>query len=216
MEQLHLYLGNKNYSSWSLRAWLVMKQSGAPFRETVIPLQQDDSRHELCTHSPSCRVPALEHGNTVIWESLAIAEYLAERFPDAHLWPERLQARAVARAVSNEMHAGFAALRTHMPMDVRGRYPAGDRARQPDVLEDIDRIEQLWADCRMRFGEGGDFLFGSFTIADAMYAPVVSRFITYAVELDQSATAYRDTVWHYPAMQEWAAAAQAESWVLEQ
>ena len=216
MEQLHLYLGNKNYSSWSLRAWLVMKQSGAPFRETVIPLQQDDSRDALCAHSPSCRVPALEHGDTVIWESLAIAEYLAERFPGARLWPERSQARAIARAVSNEMHAGFAALRTHMPMDVRGRYSAGRRVREPGVSEDIDRIVRLWADCRARFGEGGDFLFGAFTIADAMYAPVVSRFITYAVELDQSAASYRDAVWRHPAMKEWAAAAQAEPWVLEQ
>ncbi|MFQ5935456.1 MAG: glutathione S-transferase family protein [Acidiferrobacterales bacterium] len=214
MSTMHLYIGNKNYSSWSLRAWLILRLAGTRFEETVIPLYRDDSAVKLRQHSPSQRVPALKHGGTVIWESLAIAEYLAELYPRADLWPRDAEARAVARAVSNEMHAGFAALRTHMPMDMRARYPRRDRA--PAVEQDIRRILNIWDECRKRFGRQGAFLFGSYTIADAMYAPVVSRFMTYAVELDSVAASYRDAVWHWPTMQEWVTAAQAESWVIEQ
>ena len=212
MNDLCIYLGNKNYSSWSLRAWLPLKQTGVPFREVIIPLFQANSQEQLRAHSPSGRVPALTHGELTIWESLAIAEYLAETVPVAQLWPAASAARAVARAVSAEMHAGFTALRTHLPMDMRQRYP--DRQCPVEVGEDIRRIVELWTDCRSRFGTGGDFLFGTFGIADAMYAPVVSRFVTYGVELDGIAAAYRDAVWAWPALKEWVQAAQAEPWTI--
>lgn len=211
---LSIVIGNKNYSSWSLRAWLVLKQTGAPFEEIVIPLDRPETKAKLRVHSPSERVPVLKHGGETIWESLAIAEYLAELFPAAKLWPSHPTARAVARAVSNEIHAGFTALRAHMPMDVRGRYPG--RGRGHGVDKDIERITDLWRGCRNRFGSDGDFLFGSFTIADAMYAPVVSRFITYDVELDHTGAAYRDAVWRSPTMQEWAKSANDEPWIIEQ
>lgn len=214
MNDLSIVIGNKNYSSWSLRAWLVLKQTGAAFEEIVIPLDRPETKNKLQTHSPSQRVPVLKHGAETIWESLAIAEYLAELFPAAKLWPSHPTARAVARAVSNEIHAGFVALRTHMPMDVRGRYPGQGCGH--GVSKDIERITGLWLECRDRFGGGGDYLFGPFTIADAMYAPVVSRFITYDVELDRVSAAYRDAVWRWPAMQEWAKSASDEPWVIEQ
>ncbi len=212
MSELCIHIGNKNYSSWSLRAWLALKQTGAAFAEVLIPLDQSDSRERLRSHSPSGRVPVLRHGDLVVWESIAIAEYLAERFPGARLWPASPAARAVARAVSAEMHAGFVALRTHLSMDMRSRYPG--RGRTAEVAEDIGRIITLWTECRARFGSGGDYLFGSFGIADAMYAPVVSRFVTYGVELDGVAAAYRDAVWAWPALQEWVTAAHAEPWVI--
>lgn len=213
MRDLQLNLGNKNYSSWSLRAWLVLKQTGAPFAETVIPLYREDSLDRLRHVSPSRRVPVLKHGDLVLWESLAIAEYLAEQFPEAGLWPQAPAARAVARAVSNEMHAGFSALRSHLPMDIRARHPK--HRRDQTVTADIERVVSIWSDCRARFGTGGDFLFGPYTIADAMYAPVVSRFITYDVTLEGDAARYRDAVWEWPAMQEWIEAAVAEPWVIE-
>jgi glutathione S-transferase len=214
MNDLSIVVGNKNYSSWSLRAWLVLKQTGAAFEEIVIPLDRPETKEKLRVHSPSERVPVLKHGGEIIWESLAIAEYLAELFPAAKLWPSHASARAVARAVSNEIHAGFLALRTHMPMDVRGRYPGKGRGHGVD--KDIERVADLWRECRHRFGGGGDYLFGPLTIADAMYAPVVSRFITYDVELDNINAAYRDAVWRWPAMQAWAKAASDEPWVIEQ
>jgi len=213
MNGLRLCIGNKNYSSWSLRAWLALKRTGASFEEVTIPLDRPDSKRRLRAHSPSGRVPVLEHGQFVVWDSLAIAEYLAELYPSARLWPKEPGARAVARAVSAEMHAGFAALREHMPMDVRARRPG--RGRGPGVEADIRRIVEIWAECRRRFGAEGEFLFGRFTIADAMYAPVVSRFVTYAVELPETAAAYRDAVWAWPAFGEWVEAAEREPWVIE-
>ena len=173
MTEFTLILGNKAYSSWSLRGWLLMKRSGARFEERVIPLFRPGFKAEILAHSPSGRVPALEAGDLTIWDSLAIAEYLHERYPEAALWPENPEARAVARAVTAEMHAGFAALRTHMPMDLRGRHPG--LGRGPGVAEDIARIVAIWRDCRTRFGQGGDFLFDGFTLADAAFAPVVTR-----------------------------------------
>jgi glutathione S-transferase len=214
MADFTLYIGNKNYSSWSLRGWLMAKAAGITFEEVLIRLRQPNTKAEVLRHSPSGRVPALVHGEVSIWESLAIGEYLAELFPDAQLWPHDRGARAVARAVSTEMHAGFSALRTHFPMNMRSSFP--NRASTPEVQADIDRINAIWHDCRTRFGKDGAFLFGSaFTNADAMYAPVVSRFRTYKVELDPDAQAYCDAVWAYPPMQEWAAAAKNEPWVFE-
>ena len=214
MADFTLYIGNKNYSSWSLRGWLMVKASGIAFEEVMIRLSQPNTKAEVMRHSPSGRVPALVHGNDTVWESLAIGEYLAEIYPDTDLWPRDRAARAVARSVSTEMHAGFSALRNHFPMNVRSSFP--NRASTPEVQADIDRITAIWHDCRTRFGKDGPFLFGAtFGNADAMYAPVVSRFRTYKVDLDAGAQAYCDAVWSWPPMQEWAAAAKKEPWVIE-
>ena len=210
MDAYTLVIGNKNYSSWSLRPWLAMKMAGQSFEEIVIPLRQQASAAEIARHSPAGKVPVLHHGETTVWESIAILEYLAEAIPEARLWPEHREARAVARAVSAEMHAGFAALRTHMPMNIRAT--KAERGRTPDVDKDIRRIVALWEDCRARFGEGGPFLFGRFNNADAMYAPVVTRFKTYGVELQGAARAYADAISALPPMVEWYAAAKDEPW----
>jgi glutathione S-transferase len=185
-----------------------MTATGAPFDEIVIPLDTPETHQNILAQSPSGRVPALKVDGQVIWESLAICEYLAERFPEAGLWPADGPARAHARAVAAEMHAGFAALREHMPFACVERHPGAPRT--PETLVDIERTAEIWRDCRARFGAGGDFLFGAFGIADCMYAPVVSRFVTYQVPLDDIGTAYVDTVWAHPAMRAWVAAAAAE------
>jgi glutathione S-transferase len=214
MAEFTIYIANKNYSSWSLRGWLALRHSGAPFEEGVIPLGEANTRANILRRSPSAKLPALHHGSLVIWESLAIGEYLAERFPDAKLWPGDGEARAVARAVSAEMHAGFRALRSEMPMNMRSSFPG--RTVTPEAQADINRVIALWRDCRKRFGAGGDFLFGHFTIADAMYAPVISRFRTYKIELDEEMQRYADAVWALPALQEWLAAARNEPMIIEQ
>ncbi len=213
MADFTIYIGNKNYSSWSLRGWLALKRTGAAFEEEVIPLDEANTRANILRYSPSGRVPALRHGNEIVWESLAIGECLAELFPAARLWPSSARARAVARAVSAEMHAGFTALRSHLPMNIRSSFPG--RGVTPEAQADINRITASWRDCRRRFGEGGDFLFGHFTIADAMYAPVVSRFRTYEIKLEEETQRYADAVWALPAMQEWAAAARNEPMIIE-
>ncbi len=222
MAEFSITLGNKNYSSWSLRGWLALERSGVAFDETVIALRRPDSKARLLKASPSGRVPVLkvtEKGKiTKVWDSLAIAEYLAERFPEAGLWPAAPAERALARAVSAEMHAGFGALRTFMPMDITRRHAAMGEAvrRAPDVAQDIARIVEIWNDCRKRVGRrGGGFLFGDFTAADAAFAPVVSRFVTYQVPLEGRAAAYRDAVMAWPPLQRWIKAAKAEPWVIE-
>jgi glutathione S-transferase len=212
MSAFTLVIGNKNYSSWSLRPWLAMKMAGMEFAELVIPLHRDATATEIARHSPGAKVPALRHGDLVVWESIAILEYVAETVPEARLWPEQRQARAVARAVSAEMHAGFVALRTHMPMNIRGS--KSGRGRTPEVDADIRRIVAMWEDCRTRFGAGGPFLFGAFGNADAMYAPVVTRFNTYGVALEGTARAYADAILAMPPMREWFAAAAAEPWTI--
>lgn len=208
MSPLTLVIGNKNYSSWSLRPWLAMKQAGLDFAEVRIPLDTPETRSQILQYSPTGRVPVLIHDDLTVWDSLAICEYLAEQFVGRWL-PEGREARAIARSVSAEMHSGFSHLRQHMPMDCRARLPGQGRA--PGVQSDIDRITEIWQTCRQQFGASGDFLFGQFTIADAMYAPVVSRFVTYGVELNEIAQAYADVIWALPAMQEWLTAAAAES-----
>jgi len=213
MAEYTIYIGNKNYSSWSLRSWLMLKQAGAPFTEVLIPLRGATTRSEIMRHSPSGRVPALRHGDVTVWDSLAIGEYLAEIFPAGRLWPEDPRARAMARAVSAEMHSGFSALRSHLPMNMRSSFP--NRGVTPEAQADINRITAAWRDCRKRFGEGGAFLFGDLTIADAMYAPVVSRFRTYKIELDEEAQRYGEAVWALPALQEWLAAARNEPMIIE-
>jgi glutathione S-transferase len=208
-----LYIGNKNYSSWSLRGWLAIKATGAPFEEVLIPLSQPNTRAEILRHSPSGTVPTLKHGSLLVWDTLSIGEYLAELFPQAKLWPADTNARAVARSTCAEMHSGFRALRTHFPMNMRSNFP--NRTATPEVQVEVDRITAMWHDCRERFGKEGDFLFGHFTVADAMYAPVVSRFRTYRVELNAELQAYCDTIWALPSMQEWLAAARKEPMVIE-
>ncbi len=210
---LELVIANKNYSSWSLRAWLALRMTGAQFRETVVPLRRPETRAELKRHTPSGLVPVLKDGNVVVWESLAILEYLAERFPEARLWPGDAAARAHARAVSSEMHAGFANLRREMPMNIRRFFPG--RPRSEGLERDIARVCEIWNDCRARHGSDGPYLFGLFGNADAMYAPVVTRFVTYGVELDPVSASYRDAILALPAMRSFAEAARAEPWVVD-
>jgi glutathione S-transferase len=212
MSALTLVIGSKNYSSWSWRPWLALKKTGAPFKEILIHLDDPDKAARIARHSPSGKVPALEHGSVRIWESLAICEYLAEQFPTAKLWPEDHAARAHARAIANEMHAGFGSLRAMLSMNLHGRSTRPrDKSNLPaEVWTDIERIVALWDDCRRRFGRGGPFLFGEFTIADAMYAPVVGRFRTYQVPLPPVAQAYSESVWVWPAVREWLDAARNE------
>ena len=212
MSELTLIIGNRNYSSWSLRAWLVLKKTGAEFEETVIPLGQPDSREQILRFSPSGLVPVLLHGERTVWETLAIMETLAELFPDARLWPKDPEARAMARAISAEMHAGFTELRRNMPMNIRASHPGAGMTEA--VQQDINRIEAIWRDCRKRFGSGGSMLFGSFTIADAMFAPVATRFTTYGVKLGETAEAYVKALAAYPAMGEWTVAAGNEPWII--
>lgn len=214
MSELTLVIGNKNYSSWSLRPWLLLKHAGISFKEMRIPLYVGDWQAEMLKYSPSGKVPALRDGGLTVWDSLAICEYIAEQFPEHLLWPKDKEARAVARSVSAEMHSGFANLRQNMTMNCRKHYPGKGRA--PGVQEDIDRITAIWNDCRARFGTSGDFLFGQFSIADAMFAPVTTRFITYDVPLDPVSAAYVKAVQALPAMQEWYAAARDEVEVIEQ
>jgi glutathione S-transferase len=213
MEKPTLIIANRNYSSWSLRAWLALEATGQPFDEIVIPLGRPETTEEILRWSPTGRVPALHIGEIRLWDSLAICEHLAETFPEAGLWPADPRARATARSVVAEMHSGFTALRTHMTMNLRASYPGV--GRETEVDEDIARITAIWEECRKDFGAGGDLLFGSFTIADAFYAPVVSRFITYGVSPGGIAGRYMDAVWALPAMQDWAAKARAEEWIVE-
>jgi glutathione S-transferase len=169
-----LVIGNKNYSSWSLRAWLLLRQAGIPFREIRIPLDQDTTHAAILKHSPTGKVPAVIDGNLTVWESLAVCEWAADRFPEKGLWPTDREVRAAARAVATEMHGGFPALRQNLPMDIRRRYP---NHSWPAVAQaDIDRVQAIWRDCRQRFGAGGPFLVGRFCVAEAMYAPVAARF----------------------------------------
>ena len=214
MAELTLVIGNKNYSSWSLRPWLLLKQADIPFREVYIPTHTPQSRAAILKHSPAGRVPVLHDGNISVWESLAICEYLAEQYPDKQLWPADQTARALARSVATEMHAGFTALRTHMVMNCRKNFPG--KGRTPEVEADLERLRGLWTDCRTRYCSGGDFLFGRFSIADAMYAPVATRFKTYDVALDKVAAAYRDTILALPAMRQWYADAAAEREVIDE
>ncbi|MSO69789.1 MAG: glutathione S-transferase family protein [Alphaproteobacteria bacterium] len=210
MARLVLVIANKAYSSWSMRGWLALKATGEPFDEVVIPLDRPDTRERILRYSPSAKVPVLVDGDVRVWESLAIGEYLAEKFPAARLWPEEIKARALARAVSAEMHAGFMPLRRTMPMNCRVTYEARP-IKDPELAADIARIEALWADCRTRFGSGGPYLFGRYTLADAMFAPVVNRFTTYQVPVSAVTAAYMKAIHAHPHVAEWVAGAQAET-----
>jgi glutathione S-transferase len=209
---LKLIIGNKNYSSWSFRPWIAMKATGIAFEEELIPLETPEFRARLDAVSGTGKVPTLIDGDTRVWESLAILEHLADRFPDKKLWPSDPAARAHARAISSEMHAGFVPLRQNCPMNMWR--PVLKRDLGDDVKKNIARIDSMWSDCRRRYGQGGDFLFGAFGNADAMYAPVVSRFHTYGIDVSPPSRAYMDAVMALPAWKEWSAAAVKEPWVL--
>jgi glutathione S-transferase len=209
---LRLIIGNKNYSSWSFRPWIAMKVADIPFDEEVISLNAPDFKARVTKVSGTGKVPALTDGDVQVWESLAILEYLAEKWPQARLWPSDPAARAQARAIAAEMHAGFVPLRRELPMNFWR--PVKSRALTPEAQANVRRIDGMWTDCRNRFGVGGSFLFGAFGAADAMYAPVVSRFATYGVEVSPGARNYMDAVMALPAWAEWRAAALKEPWVL--
>jgi glutathione S-transferase len=210
--QFTLVVGNKNYSSWSLRGWLATRAAEVAFDEVLVRLSEPGSKAELLKHSPAGKVPVLKHGERVVWDSLAIVEYLAEIRPDAGLWPADTVARAHARSIAAEMHSGFQALRARMPMNLRKSLPGKGRGRK--VTQDIERIRAIWRDCRARHGAQGPFLFGQFSAADAMYAPVATRFRTYAVELDDVCRDYMDAVLGRADFLEWRAAALEEPWVI--
>ena len=208
-----LVIGNKNYSSWSLRAWLALAVPGIDFEEIRITLDTPEFEQRIGQYSPTRRVPVLVDGDIKVWDSLAIAEYAADKFPDAKLWPSDKAARAHARSVSAEMHSGFEFLRTNLPMNARAvnrRVDLDDATRA-----DIARIAEIWQDCRRRYSANGPWLFGEFSIADAMYAPVVFRFNTYGIEIGTAGTEYMGHVLDEPKMSSWLDAAQRETEVIE-
>lgn len=207
-----LVIGNKNYSSWSLRGWLAAKQAGIAFEETFVNLADADYKDQLRRHSKAAKVPVLIHDGVEVWDTLSIVEYLAETFPQAGLWPKDPAARAHARSISAEMHAGFGAIRNAMPMNIRASHPGKGRA--PGVAEDVQRITEIWRNCRSATTDDGDFLFGAWSAADAMYAPVASRFRTYAVELDPVAQHYADNVLNNAWYKAWEAEALKEPWIV--
>ncbi len=212
-ERYRLVIGNKNWSSWSLRPWLAMKRLAVPFEEINIRLRRPDSKEQLLKYCPSGLVPTLLKGDLAIWDSFAILDYLAEQYRDVELWPRDPAARAIARSVSAEMHSGFQALRENCPMELLVHSPQS--TLPPAVELDIHRIITIWRDCRTRFGSGGPFLFGQFSAADAMYAPVASRLRTYVDDLtrygdDGSARAYVEAIFAMPEIAEWTEGARAE------
>jgi glutathione S-transferase len=209
---MKLVIGNKAYSSWSLRPWIAMKQLGLAFEEALIPLQQPGTKAEILKHAPNGLVPALIDGDVTVFETLAILEYLNETHAEDTLWPRDKAARAHARSVAAEMHGGFAAFRRDCPFNIRRAVKA--HTPSPDGMKAAERIDAIWQDCRARFGHGGPFLFGPFSAADAMYAPVVNRFHVYDVPRSAVSQAYMDAIMALPAWAEWAAAAQAEPWVI--
>jgi glutathione S-transferase len=213
MSEFTLFIGNKTYSSWSLRGWLACKIAGIAFKEVVIPLDEPATQPDIRKVSQAGLVPILKHGEVTVWETLAIGEYLAELYPQSGLWPANRAARAVARAISAEMHAGFRDMRQAMWMNTRRTFPG--KGRTPGALANITRITEIWRTTRAAYGAGGPYLFGAkLNFADAMYAPVVTRFTTWQPALPADAKAYVEAVSTHPFMTEWLSAAAAESWVL--
>jgi len=212
---LKLVIGNKNYSSWSMRPWLAMRASHIDFEEIFVPLYTDDKadKDRIVSFSRAGKVPVLIDGDVTIWDSLAIIEYLAERFPDAKLWPEDRAARAYARSISAEMHSGFVPLRSECPMNLHR--PIGAVRLSADAEANVARIQNIWIECRERYGKSGPLLFGAFTAADAMFAPVVHRFRTFAIKLEGQAQAYMKTMVALPAFAEWTQAGLAETFIIE-
>jgi glutathione S-transferase len=214
MAEFTLYLGNKATSSWSMRGWLACKLAGIQFDEVVHNMEAPDWKDFVARISPTAKVPVLVHGQVKVWESIAIAEYLADLYPRAGMWPEDRVARAQARAIAAEMHAGYMELRRAMFMNFKRSFPG--RGRTPGALADIARIAALWRETRARFAGGGKFLFGdTANMADAMFFPVVSRFMTWTPELPADTQAYVSAVWSHPLMVEWREAADSEPWIMQ-
>jgi glutathione S-transferase len=214
---LKLIIGNKAYSSWSLRGWLACKQSGLPFQEITVPLYDAewDAKRDGGEFAPSGgKVPILWDDKAVIWDSLAIVEWLADKTDKARFWPKDEAARGMARSMAAEMHSSYVNLRRECPMNVRRRFPPGDLSEA--TLQEILRIVELWAEARARHGSGGPYLMGGFGAVDIMYAPVVTRFVTYSIPVPRFAAAYMETILAHPWMREWIEAAQEEPWVIEQ
>ena len=211
---LKLVIGNKNYSSWSMRPWLALRAKNIAFEEIFIPLYTDKAdKDRLLSVSRSGKVPALIDGDVTVWDSLSIIEYLAEKFPEAGLWPEDRTARAHARSISAEMHSGFMALRNECGMNLHR--PIRAVALSADAQANVARVQEIWADCHARYGKNGPFLFGAFSGADAMFAPVVHRFRTYAIPVAKDAQPYADAMMSLPAFQEWTSGGLAETLVIE-
>ncbi|MBV9840732.1 MAG: glutathione S-transferase family protein [Sphingomonadaceae bacterium] len=213
---LKLFIGNKAYSSWSMRGWLAVRQSGLPFEEIVVPLYDEawDRRREGDEFAPSSgKVPILWDGDVVVWDSLAIVEFLADRVGRELFWPADEAARAMARSMAAEMHSGFANLRREHTMNIRRRYPP--QPLTPGVAADVGRIYELWAQARARFGGDGPFLFGAFGAADIMFAPVATRLVTYSIPVPRFAASYLEALFAHHFVQDWIAGAQAEDWVIE-
>ena len=205
---LKIVIGNKNYSSWSMRAWVALKQTGAPFEEVLVPLDTPQTAEGIAKHSAAGKVPVLIDAGVTVWDSLAICEYLAEKFPEAKLWPEEREKRAVARSVCAEMHSGFQALRNDCPMKIKARLPVG--TMRPELAADVQRVSNLFAGTRKQYGSGGPYLFGAFSNADAFFAPVAARVKTYALPLEPAAQEYVDALWAAPAVKAWVDGALAE------
>jgi glutathione S-transferase len=212
MAGITIVIANKAYSSWSLRGWLALRLTGAEFEEIVIPLREANTRSNILKYSPSAKLPALIDGEIRMWESLAIIEYLAEKFPKAGLWPADLAARAEARAIAAEVHGGFIPLRRALPMNMRVSAPCPKLSDA--VRGDINRIEAIWSETGRRHPDNGPFLLGDFSAIDAMFAPIVSRFTTYSVDLTKDAAAYAAAVMGQPLMVEWMDAAKNEPWII--
>ena len=211
---LTLVIGNKNYSSWSMRPWMALKGAGIPFDEIVIPLYTGDAdKQRILNVTRSGKVPALVDGEITVWDSLAIIEYAAERYPDARLWPQDVAARAHARSISAEMHSGFMPLRNECGMNIHR--PIRSKSLSDDAKANIARIQQIWTECRARYGGQGPYLFGAFTGADAMFAPVVHRFRTYAIDVMPPVRDYMDAMLADAAFREWTDAALAETLMIE-
>lgn len=209
---VHLVIANKLYSSWSLRPWMLMTALGIPFDETVIPMYQPDTKSRMLRYGPTGKCPVLIDGDVTVWESLAIIEYLGEKFPDKAVWPRDPTLRAHARAISSEMHAGFQGLRSTCPMNLLKRFKTpslGDQAKA-----DVARLETMWTGTRERFGEGGPFLYGTFSAADSMYAPVVTRLDTYQIPVSAPTRTYMDAILAHPAFVAWRNAALSEPWTI--
>lgn len=207
-----LIIGNKNYSSWSLRPWLLMKQFNIEFEEVKIPLYAENSKEKILAYSPTGFVPALEHDNVTVWDSLAICEFLNDRYPEKAFWPGKVEDRALARSISAEMHSGFFALRNLLPMNCRQNM--GFKSFTPELTNDINRICEIWKKCLMQKTQTGVFLFGNFSIADAMFAPVVIRFKSYGISVGERERDYMQAILDLPSMQEWIEEGIAETEVI--
>ena len=210
----HLIIGNKNYSSWSLRPWLLLKVKGLEFKETKISLYTEGSKAELLKFSATGKVPVFEHAGNIVWDSLAICEYIADVFPNANCWPENLEERSLARSISNEMHSGFLSIRNTLHMNCRLAIVLDKISAE--VQSDIDRICEIWRLCRGKYSTSGEFLFGDFTIADAMYAPIVLRFQSYGIKVGNIEREYMDKILSIPALKNWVSAGISETELIEE